>query len=322
MKKSVDQVTVEGKFVLMRADFNVPLDEQGRITDDRRIVQALPTVRDILQRDGRLILMSHLGRPKGQPDQRYSLQPVATRLGELIGQPVPLVGNYLGEDKPEVITALRKGKVVLLENLRFHDEETIKGKDADKDPAVKIRKRQFARKIADLAEVYVNDAFGTCHRDNASMVTVPLLMEDHPRVVGFLVQKELQFLGDALRSPTRPFVCVLGGAKVSDKIGVIEALLPKCDAILIGGAMAFTFMLAPKRGGRRQPRRTRQARPGRAPHGAGRRETQAAGRYRRRPGARPRRRHRGIRGRHQAGLPRAGHRTADHLGLLGRARHR
>jgi len=244
MKKSVDQVTVEGKFVLMRADFNVPLDEQGRITDDRRIVQALPTVRDILQRDGRLILMSHLGRPKGQPDQRYSLQPVAARLGELIGQPVPLVGNYLGEDKPEVIASLRKGKVVLLENLRFNTEETIKGKDADKDPAVKIKKRQFARKIADLAEVYVNDAFGTCHRDNASMVTVPLLMEDHPRVVGFLVHKELQFLGDALRSPARPFVCVLGGAKVSDKIGVIEALLPKCDAILIGGAMAFTFMLA------------------------------------------------------------------------------
>ncbi len=244
MKKSVDQVDVEGKFVLLRADFNVPLDDHGRITDDRRIVQALPTIQYILERDGRLILMSHLGRPEGKPDPRYSLQPVAARLSELLGQDVPLVVDYISDEKPKVIRSLRKGKVVLLENLRLHRGETIKGTDTERDPAVKIRKRQFARKIADLGDVYVNDAFGTCHRDNASMVTVPLLMDDKPKVVGFLVQRELKFLGEALADPARPFVCILGGAKVSDKIGVIEALIPKCDTILIGGAMSFTFMLA------------------------------------------------------------------------------
>lgn len=244
MKKSVDQVDVEGKFVLLRADFNVPLSADGRIIDDRRITQALPTVRNILDRDGRLIMMSHLGRPEGRPEARYSLRPVAVRLGELLGQETPLVGDYLSGKRPEIINTLRKGRAVLLENLRFHPEETIKGEDAEIDPAVKIRKRQFARKIADLGEAYVNDAFGTCHRDNASMLTVPLLMDDRPKAVGFLVQKELKFLGETLERPARPFVCLLGGAKVSDKISVIEALIPKCDTILVGGAMAFTFMLA------------------------------------------------------------------------------
>ena len=230
--------------MLLRADFNVPLDDEGRITDDRRIVQALPTIRHILEHDGRLILMSHLGRPKGEPDPKLTLQPVAGRLGELLGQDIPVVAGYTGDQRPKAVTSLRKGKVVLLENLRFHAEESISAVDAERDPATKIRKRQFARKLADLGDVYVNDAFGTCHRDSASMVTVPLLMDDRPRVVGFLVQKELRFLGEALAAPARPFVCVLGGAKVSDKIGVIEALIPKCDTILIGGAMAFTFMLA------------------------------------------------------------------------------
>ena len=244
MKKSIDQVDVEGKFVLLRADFNVPLDHQSRITDDRRIVQALPTIQHILRNDGRLIMMSHLGRPKGRPDPGFSLRPVARRLSELLGQDVPLVPEYTTDDKPEVISSLRKGKAVLLENLRFHPEETIKDSDTEKNQPMKIRKRQFARKIADLGDVYVNDAFGTCHRDNASMLTVPLLMEDQPRVTGFLVQKELKFLREAVVDPARPFVCLLGGAKVSDKIGVIEALIPRCDAIMIGGAMAFTFMLA------------------------------------------------------------------------------
>ncbi len=244
MKRSIDQVDLEGKHVLMRADFNVPLDDQGRITDDRRIVQAIPTIRAILEQHGRLILMSHLGRPEGRPDPRYSLRPVAARLSALLGQEIPLVEAYLGERPPEVLSKLRKGRVALLENLRFHPEETIKGGAAERDPAVKIKKRQFARKLADLGQVYVNDAFGTCHRDNASMTTVPLLMDDRPKVMGFLVQKELRFLGDALRDPAGPFVCILGGAKVSDKIGVIEALLPKCDAVLIGGAMTYTFMLA------------------------------------------------------------------------------
>lgn len=244
MKKSIDQVDVEGKFVLMRADFNVPLDDSGRITDDRRITQALPTVRNILDRDGRLILMSHLGRPAGRRDPKFSLKPVSERLGELLGQEVQLIEQYTDGVTPEAVASLRKGRAVLLENLRFHDEETIKRADADREQAVKIRKRQFARKLADLAEVYVNDAFGTCHRDNASMLTVPMLMDDRPKAAGFLVQKELRFLGEALASPAKPFVCILGGAKVSDKIGIIRALIPKCDTILIGGAMAFTFMLA------------------------------------------------------------------------------
>lgn len=244
MKKSVDQVDVEGKFVLLRADFNVPLGTHGEITDDRRILQALPTIQHVLKSDARVILMSHLGRPKGEPDPKYSLRPVADRLTELLGQDVHLVSDYIGDQKPEVIINLRKGKAVLLENLRFHHGETITGSEAEKDPAVKIRKRQFARKIADLGDVYVNDAFGTCHRDNASMLTVPLLMDDKPKAIGFLVRKELEFLSEALADPAKPFVCILGGAKVSDKIGVIEALIPKCDTILIGGAMVFTFMLA------------------------------------------------------------------------------
>jgi phosphoglycerate kinase len=241
---SIDKVDVEGKFVLLRADFNVPLDHQGRITDDRRIVQALPTIQHILRHDGRLIMMSHLGRPKGRPDPGFSLEPVARRLGELLDQDVPLIADYVAGDKIEAISSLRKGKAVLLENLRFHSEETITGGDTEANPPMKIRKRQFARKLADLGEVYVNDAFGTCHRDHASMLTVPLLMNDQPRATGFLVQKELKFLREALIDPARPFVCLLGGAKVSDKIGVIEALIPRCDAIMIGGAMAFTFMLA------------------------------------------------------------------------------
>lgn len=243
MKKSVDQIDVEGKFVLVRADFNVPLDDSGRITDDQRIAQALPTVRNVLDRYGRLILMSHLGRPDGRPDPRFSMRPVAQRLGAMLGQDVPLVRDYTGE-KPEAVSGLRKRQAVLLENLRFHPEETLTGSKTKDDPPAKIRKRQFARKLADLGDIYVNDAFGTCHRDNASMVTVPLLMDDKPKVMGFLVQKELRFLGEALAEPARPFVCILGGAKISDKIGVIEALIPRCDWILIGGAMAFTFMLA------------------------------------------------------------------------------
>ncbi len=242
VKKSVDQIDVEGKFVLLRADFNVPLGTHGEITDDRRIIQALPTIQHVLKSDGRLILMSHLGRPKGEPDPKYSLRPVAARLTELLGQDVHLVTDYISDQKPEAIITLRKGKAVLLENLRFHHGETIKGSEAEKDPAVKIRKRQFARKITDLGDVYVNDAFGTCHRDNASMLTVPTLMKGRPRVVGLLVERELRFLGSAVADPKRPFVCILGGAKVSDKIGVIRSLSEKCDAILIGGAMAFTFL--------------------------------------------------------------------------------
>jgi phosphoglycerate kinase len=242
MKKSIEQVDVEGKFVLMRADFNVPVDAEGRITDDRRITRAMPTIRHILDHDGRLVLMSHLGRPNGKPDPKFSLAPVAQRLTEVLGQDVPLITEYTGDSPPAEVRALRKGQVALLENLRFNPEETLK--DSKSEPPQKILKRQFARKIADLGEVYVNDAFGTCHRDNASMVTVPTLMTDHPRVTGLLVQDELRALGDIMASPQRPFVCILGGAKVSDKIALIEALLDQCDAILVGGAMAYTFMQA------------------------------------------------------------------------------
>jgi phosphoglycerate kinase len=188
--------------------------------------------------------MSHLGRPEGTPDAKYSLAPVAKRLGELLGQDVSLAPDCVGPEVRSMAESLRDGQCLVLENLRFHDAETIKDKAAKNDPALRAAKDEFARQLTDMADVYVNDAFGTCHRDNASMLTVPQMMEGKPRVIGFLIKKELEFLGGALTDPARPFVCVLGGAKVSDKIGVIEKLLPKCDRILIGGAMAFTFQAA------------------------------------------------------------------------------
>ncbi len=246
MKKTVEDVDVCGKRVLVRLDLNVPLDETQGITDDRRIRAACPTVRRLMDGGGRLILMSHLGRPKGDPDDRtrFSLAPVAKRLGELVGKPVPLVSDCTGDAAKTAVAGLNDGDVCVLENLRFHDAETIKDKKAAGDPTLRKAKEAFARELADLADVYVNDAFGTCHRDNASMLTVPKLMEGRPRVVGYLVQCELKFLGEAVSDPARPFVCVLGGAKVSDKLGVIRSLLTKCDTILIGGAMAYTFLAA------------------------------------------------------------------------------
>jgi len=246
MKKIVDDINVRGRRVLVRLDLNVPLSDTGEITDDRRIRSALPTVQKLLKSGGRLILMSHLGRPDEEPEQKqkYTLAPVAKRLGELLGQPVPLVGDCIGDAPKKAVASLRDGGACLLENLRFHEAETIKDKNAAKDPALRERKDAFARQLADLADVYVNDAFGTCHRDNASMLTVPQLMKGKPRVVGYLVQRELRFLGEAVKNPKRPFVCILGGAKVSDKLGVIRSLLTKCDTILIGGAMAYTFLAA------------------------------------------------------------------------------
>ena len=245
MKRNIDAVEVRGKRVLMRADFNVPLDGK-RITDDRRIRSALPTIRRVVEGGGRLILMSHLGRPKGQPDDavKYSLAPVAGRLGELLGRPVKMLGNCVGGDVAACVDSLEDGEVALLENLRFHDAETVKDKKAKDDPKLREAKDTFAGKLAALADVYVNDAFGTCHRDNASMLTVPQLMDGKPRVVGYLVEKELKFLGEAVANPARPFVCLLGGAKVSDKLGVIRSLMTRCDTIVIGGAMAYTFLKA------------------------------------------------------------------------------
>ena len=243
-KKTIADVDVKGKRVLMRVDFNVPQDDSGRITDDRRIRMALPSIQRVLEGGGRLTLMSHLGRPKGAPEPKYTLAPVAERLGELIGQEVVMAPDCVGDEVRAIVTGLTDGQCCLLENVRFHKGETIKDKDAANDPKLREEKDGFAQQLADMADVYVNDAFGTCHRDNASMLTVPQRMAGKPRVVGFLVKKELDYLGESLNHPKRPFVAILGGKKVSDKIGVIKALLGKCDAVLIGGAMNYTFMQA------------------------------------------------------------------------------
>jgi len=243
-KKTVADIDVRGKRVLMRCDFNVPLDENCNITSDDRIVKALPTIKKIVAGGGTLILMSHLGRPKGQRDEKLSLAPVAQRLSELLGKEVVFADDCIGTETKAKAQALKDGDVMLLENLRFHKEETIKDKAAKEDTQLREAKDNFAKELADLADIYVDDAFGTAHRDNASMYTVPLMMKGAPRVIGFLIEKELKFLGETISNPERPFVAILGGAKVSDKIGVIENLLDKVDCILIGGAMAYTFFKA------------------------------------------------------------------------------
>lgn len=241
-KKTVADIDVKGKKVLMRCDFNVPLDENCNITSDDRIVKALPTIKTILTGGGALILMSHLGRPEGKREEKYSLAPVAKRLSELLGQEVIFAEDCIGPETKAKAEALSRGDCMLLENLRFHKEETIKDKAAKEDVQLRQAKDNFAQQLADLADIYVDDAFGTAHRDNASMYTVPVLMEGKPRVIGFLIEKELKFLGETLQNPERPFVAILGGAKVSDKIGVIENLIDKVDRIIIGGAMAYTFL--------------------------------------------------------------------------------
>jgi 3-phosphoglycerate kinase len=243
-KKTVADIDVQGKKVLMRCDFNVPLDEDCNITSDDRIIKALPTIKNILDRDGALILMSHLGRPKGQRNEKMSLAPVAKRLSELLGKEVVFAEDCIGPETKEKAQALKAGDCMLLENLRFHKEETIKDKAAKEDTQLRQAKDNFAKELADLADIYVDDAFGTAHRDNASMYTVPAVMEGNPRVIGFLIEKELKFLGKTLSDPEKPFVAILGGAKVSDKIGVIENLIHKVDCILIGGAMTYTFFKA------------------------------------------------------------------------------
>ena len=230
-KKTIADVNVAGKTVLMRVDFNVPLDDQGNITDDRRIRMALPSIESVLKRGGRLILMSHLGRPDGAPDLKYSMRPTAVRLGEILGAKVLFAEDAVGDDAKAKLAQLPPGGVLVLENVRFYKGEK-KG-----DPA-------FAGALAGMADIYCNDAFGTCHRTDASMVAVPRAMGSKPKVSGFLVAKEIQYLSDAIADPERPFVAILGGAKVSDKIPVIQNLLKICDKVLIGGAMAYTFSLA------------------------------------------------------------------------------
>jgi phosphoglycerate kinase len=243
-KKTVADINVQGKKVLMRCDFNVPLDDDCNITSDDRIVKALPTIKNILDRGGSLILMSHLGRPEGERDDKYSLAPVAKRLSKLLGKGVIFTNDCIGPEVKAKAKTIKSGDCMLLENVRFHKEEVIKDKAAKEDTKLRQTKDNFAKQLAELADIYVNDAFGTAHRDNASMYTVPQIMKGKPRVIGFLVEKELKFLGETINNPKRPFVAILGGAKVSDKIGVIENLLDKVDHILIGGAMAYTFFKA------------------------------------------------------------------------------
>jgi 3-phosphoglycerate kinase len=243
-KKTVADIDLKGKRVLMRVDFNVPLDDNRQITNDDRITKAMPTIRHILDHGASLILMSHLGRPKGEPDPKYSLKPVAERLSQLLGKKVIFADDCVGADVRSKAAAMKPGNVMLLENLRFHKEETIKDKAAKEDAQLRQAKDNFAKELAQMADIYVDDAFGTAHRDNASMYTVPVMMEGKPRVSGFLIEKELKFLGETMEKPEKPFVAILGGAKVSDKIGVIENLMRKVDCILIGGAMAYTFFKA------------------------------------------------------------------------------
>lgn len=225
-KKSARDIEIEGKRVLVRCDFNVPL-ENGEITDDRRITEAMPTIEFLLDHGAAVILCSHLGRPKGITPE-FSLAPVAKRLSELLGSPVPLLTDCVGEEVKAATANLQPGEAVLLENVRFHSEEEAN------DPA-------FASELASLAEIFVNDAFGTAHRAHASTEGVTHFL---PAVAGFLIEKELEYLGKALSEPKRPFVAILGGAKVKDKIAVIESLLPKVDSMIIGGGMAFTFLKA------------------------------------------------------------------------------
>lgn len=227
-KKGVEDLQPAGRRVLVRVDFNVPVKE-GEVRDDTRIVAALPTIRHLLEKRARVVLMSHLGRPKGGPDAKYSLKPVAVRLERLLRQPVAFAPDCVGAEVEAMARALEDGQVLLLENLRFHAEE--EANDAG-----------FAKQLAALGEMYVNDAFGTAHRAHASTEGVTRFLR--PAVAGFLMQKELDYLGKALESPQRPFVAVLGGAKISGKIDVITQLLGKVDRLLVGGAMMFTFLKA------------------------------------------------------------------------------
>ena len=225
-KKTVRDIDVNGKKVLVRCDFNVPLDENGNITDDRRIVSSLKTIKYLLENNAKVILCSHLGRPKGEFNEKYSLKPVAKRLSELLEQEVKLAQDVIGDSAKKLVKNIKEGEAILLENVRFHKEE-------------EKNDEEFSKQLASFADIYVNDAFGTAHRAHASTQGVSKFL---PAVSGFLIEKEIEFLGSALENPKRPFVAILGGAKVSDKIAVIENLLDKVDTLLIGGGMAFTFL--------------------------------------------------------------------------------
>jgi phosphoglycerate kinase len=230
MKKlSIENLNVKNLRVLVRVDFNVPLDENMNITDDIRITSSLPTIKKIISDGGKAILMSHLGRPKGKPNPKYSLKPAAKRLGELLGKEVKLAPDCIGDEVKKAVNSMSRGDVVLLENLRFHEEEE------KNDPG-------FAKQLAELGDVYVNDAFGSAHRAHASTEGVTKYMKKN--AAGYLMQKELDYLGSAVSNPERPYCAILGGAKISGKIDVINNLLNKVDTLIIGGGMAFTFYKA------------------------------------------------------------------------------
>lgn len=227
-KKSIEDIDVKGKKVLVRVDFNVPINENGSITDDRRIREALPTIKYLKAHNAKVILMSHLGRPKGKFNLDYSLKPVAEKLSQRLQADVKLAKDVIGDEVQAEVLGLKEGDVMLLENVRFYEEE-------------EKNDREFSKKLAALGDIYVNDAFGTAHRAHASTTGVAEFL---PSAIGFLIKKELDIMGKALTRPERPFIAILGGAKVSDKIGVIENLLDKVDALLIGGGMAYTFYKA------------------------------------------------------------------------------
>lgn len=227
-KKTVRDIDLKDKKVLVRCDFNVPMDENKKITDNTRIVAAIPTIKYLLENNCAIILCSHLGRPKGEFKPEYSLAPVAEELSKLLGKEVIMAKDVIGEDAKQKAANLKQGQIMLLENVRFHKEET------DNSP-------EFAKELASMAQIYVNDAFGTAHRAHSSTAGVAAYL---PAVSGFLIEKELKFLGNAINNPQRPFVAILGGAKVSDKIGVIDSLLDKVDTLMIGGGMAYTFFKA------------------------------------------------------------------------------
>lgn len=227
-KKTIEDIQVAGKKVLVRVDFNVPMDKEGNITDDNRIRGALPTIQYLVDHKARVILCSHLGRPKGEFNMKYSVKAAAARLAELLGQPVPMAADVIGDSAKSMAAALKDGEVMMIENVRFHKEEEAN------DPT-------FAKELASMAEIYVNDAFGTAHRAHASTAGVAAYL---PAVSGYLIAKELDVMGKALENPDRPFVAILGGAKVKDKLGVITNLLNKVDTLIIGGGMSYTFQYA------------------------------------------------------------------------------
>ncbi|MDR1511282.1 MAG: phosphoglycerate kinase [Endomicrobium sp.] len=238
MKRTLEDIDVKGKKVLIRVDYNVPLNGNLKITNDKRIVSTIPTLRYLLNENAAVVIMAHLGRPKGKVVPEMSLMPVSVRLGELLGKPVKFVGGgCVGVESKKAANNLAPGEILLLENLRFHPEEEGRSKSGEKNS---VAMEAFAKELASMGEVFIQDAFGTVHRSHASTVGVVKYVKD--RAVGFLVEKELKFLREVLENPKRPFLAILGGSKVSDKIDVIENLLDKVDAIIIGGAMAYSFL--------------------------------------------------------------------------------